>query len=205
MSLVSHAQLAALVAASYSQTPTVRVNSDVMAVVSDVGSETVVAIPGTRDIPGWLLDLSAWPRWFRTIGPCHAGFGAAGQELWDKVGPVLSPGRRVVYAAHSLGGALAQVLAAMHAAERRPPCRCVTFGSPRVGTCFSPDFRSLVRSACDLALYRRVGDPVYKVPFRPLYLHVKTNVILGALVAPVDNMKNHSIAQYAADLAELNL
>lgn len=207
--MTSDAELAALVAASYSQAPDVNAGHDARAKFVTSGTEFVVLIPGTATALGAMRDLEVWPTWDKTLGPCHAGFLADGRALWSAVLPHIPRGRAIVFAGHSLGGAEAQILAALHGG----PCRVVTFGSPRIALDFNLLFRPLVRRAApQLTLYARPDDPVPHVPPAPFYLHAKRNTSIGAAVPgsdnefPVDpvNDVNHGIKLYVADLQRLN-
>ena len=69
--------------------------------------------------------LAPWP----PGGRVHAGFRAALDDVWDELDAALDElASPVLYAGHSLGGALATL-----AAGRRPPLAAYTFGGPRVG------------------------------------------------------------------------
>jgi pimeloyl-ACP methyl ester carboxylesterase len=90
-----------------------------------------VAFRGTE--AGKLLDLLADARFklvpFRETR-VHQGFLAAYESVRSAIGDWLGPadGRRLVITGHSLGAAMATLLAA-----DRPEAELVTFGSPRVG------------------------------------------------------------------------
>lgn len=219
---ISHADLAVLAGRSYSGPQSGTVALDVRYDLVPRGNELVVVVPGThpQDPLDWIRDLRAIPRWFPGIGPCHSGFGSGGSALWQRVRlDVASETRRIVYAGHSLGGALALVLAAHHAADGLAPCRVVTFGAPRVGF-LNPYFGRLVRSALEAAEYWRAADIVPDEPWRVMgYSHPTRPIRIGSPVpglSPgdvlVDAMKlpeaiagNHSIELYASDLKALGL
>lgn len=209
--MTSDADLAALVAASYSQKMDVVAGDDARCKFVTSGREFVVVIPGTVSALGWMRDFESWPSWDRILGPCHDGFLANGRALWRAVLPYIPLGKRCVYAGHSLGGAEAQILAALHIRHNFGPCRVVTFGSPRVGLFCNPLFPLLVHQAAQLTLYVRPDDPVPDVPFAPLYVHARANTIVGTALPGSDlrfvfdpvNDPNHGIKHYAADLSAL--
>lgn len=203
--MLSDADLASIVAKTYTLLPSVHFDPDTRAMFSVHGGEWVCGIPGTVDFPGWVRDFSAWPDWFSMIGPCHAGFGTGGKALWALVRPKLPKDKRIIFTGHSLGGAYAQVLAAMYGAENRNPCEVVTFGSPRVRIAFNLGFRSLLHRSMRVELYARVGDPIPDVPFKPLYLHAARLIPIGKPVDSIDPMANHDIALYASDLKAVGL
>jgi triacylglycerol lipase len=99
---------------------------------SSDGELTILAFRGTQaDRPNDLItDLSAWRTPFPKGGKVHTGFWTACQELrgpieaWlDEVRP-----RRLVVTGHSLGAAMATLMAALH-----EEAELVTFGCPLVG------------------------------------------------------------------------
>lgn len=200
--MLSHADLAGLAAEAYSGPQSIQLADDVSACVTLHGDEMVAAVPGTHaDNPlDWIRDLSVLPYWFGGIGPCHAGFGAAGMMLWPHVDAMLLPSKRVVFTGHSLGGAVALVLAALHAANGRPRCRVVVFGAPRVSFILNSIFGGLVRRALEAVEYRENGDPVPDVPTGWLFRHPTWGHMIGA--PEPEPLANHAIAKYMADLKE---
>jgi Lipase (class 3) len=209
--VTSDAELAALVAAAYSQKMDVVAGDDARCKFVDRGREFIIVCPGTVSLDGWIRDLEAWPSWDHALGPCHDGFLANGRALWRAVLPHIPLGKRTCYAGHSLGGAEAQILAALHLKHNLGPCRVVTFGSPRVGLFCNPLFPLLIYKAAQLTLYSRPDDPVPDVPFAPLYVHARAPTIIGTALPGSDprftldpvNDPNHGIARYASDLAAL--
>jgi hypothetical protein len=124
--------------------------------VDSVGAPAVVVFRGTDGAVDWRRNsntlLTDWPHG----GRAHAGFAGALDAVWAEletaleavVGPLL-------YAGHSLGGALAVL-----AAGRRPPLAVYTFGAPRVG---DADF---AESLTGTAVYRVVNrrDAIARTP-----------------------------------------
>ena len=165
----------------------------------------VVAIPGTkREIGEWLRDFDAWPVWDRYLGLCHRGFRDGAWELWNRY-PLQSrwPLTRwdfsgAIIAGHSLGGALALLLAGILVAERTPPAAVITFGAPRCG---SWKLRRLL-SPIAVRSYRNGDDPVPDVPWLPgVYLHPRRQIEIGT--PALDPIADHHIGAYERALGAL--
>ena len=176
----------------------------------------VIAIPGTkREIGEWLRDFDAWPVWDGDLGICHRGFRDGAWELWRRsplslrgLGrppgsqerrPALNSvdfGGGAIVVGHSLGGALALLLAGILVARRTPPAAVVTFGAPRCG---SWKLRRLL-SPIAVRSYRNGDDPVPDVPWLPgVYLHPRRQIEIGT---PADDpLADHHIGAYLRALA----
>jgi pimeloyl-ACP methyl ester carboxylesterase len=92
----------------------------------------VVAFRGTQpqNISNVLDDIQFWPRRWTGTGRVHRGFLRAYEGLREQIDAWLAeqPPARLVITGHSLGAAMATLMAA-----RYPEAELVTFGSPRVG------------------------------------------------------------------------
>ena len=203
--MLSHSELAVLAGRSYSGPQSGHVALDVRYDLIPREGEVVVVMPGTHpaDALDWLRDLRVFPSFVPPLGPVHSGFGEGAAALWPKLERDLPPYGLITYAGHSLGGALAQGCAAIHA--RRWPdvtFRLVTFGAPRIAF-LNPWFGWLARSGRQAVEYQRAGDIVPDVPLAPLYRHPTRPKAIGVSVG--DFVQNHSIALYASDLAALDL
>lgn len=191
--------LCAKVQASYGLPPTVDVGGNVRCIVDHTPlDETLVIVPGTTDLEGWLRDFSSWPQDFGEIGYCHEGFGSGGRKLWEAIQKPMYRGR-ITFVGHSLGAAVAQVLAAYAAVEHRYPFRLVTWGTPRVPFCTNFTFAKLLREAEYRQNYHNDGDPISDVPFRPVFKTAVARTVIGKNVGGVDPMANHSIDLYASN------
>ena len=125
-------------------------------------AEALVAIRGTDDLTDMARNLWAWQR-SAGRGVYHAGFVTALAEIEREVIELVR-GRIVTLTGHSLGGAMATILAGRAGVEA---LRLVTFGAPRAG-CYewSPALIS--------HRYVRPLDPVPAVPLGLIwpYRHV---------------------------------
>ena len=92
----------------------------------------VLVLRGTNSATDWLTNFNAIPDSWKGIGRVHKGFAEAFDLVWDKIKASLEknvlPDCRLFIAGHSLGGALATLVASL-----RKPHALYTFGSPRVG------------------------------------------------------------------------
>jgi len=199
--MLTHTQICTFVAASYNQAATWTAGDDIRAVGTQVGDEFVVACPGTTDLAGWLKDFSAWPKSFPLIGTYHEGFGMWGLKLGDLALKDLPTTGRVVFAGHSLGAQLAQVLAACYASLTGRKARVVTFGCPRGAFMGNITAGALVRSGLEAVSYRNAGDPVCEVPPWPMWKHNVRLTDLGDHVhALAPAMSDHAIALYQTNV-----
>ncbi len=143
----------------------------------------VVSFRGTdKDDPTDLAhDFNVWPERWKVSGSVHTGFAdALAQVEPDLVGALQSLKCKTLFTGHSLGAAMATLLASL-----RKPDALYTFGSPRVG---DADFVSTLKGVdnhryvdcCDAVArvppefmgYRHAGKPYYidrnrKVKFDP--------------------------------------
>jgi hypothetical protein len=201
--MIAHADLADIAACVYRGPWSGIVAGDVRHALLPRGREIVVALPGThpREALDWLRDIRFWPARVRGLGPVHAGFGLGANAAWRQMAPELGVTHEIVtFTGHSLGGALALCLAAIHAYERPgAPFRVVTFGAPRPAF-LNPWFRARLARGVERVLYRRRGDVVPDVPW-PLYGHGARQTTIGRDLG--EPIANHAIAQYARDLRGL--
>jgi hypothetical protein len=187
---MSPADVARISAKSYSYATWTA--GELSAFYSAVGNDRVIAIPGTKpEIGEWLRDFDAMPVWDRKLGICHRGFRDGALELYRASGLRVRDFSGSIIVGHSLGGALALLLAGILTVEHCPPCAVVTFGAPRCG---SWKLRRLLRRM-PLWLYRNGDDPVPDVPWLPgLYLHPRALIPVGERA--FDPLADHPIAAY---------
>ena len=190
---LSDADLCRIVARSYTKvTWWIGELSALYTLYTGVGGGRVIAIPGTKhEIGEWLRDFDAWPVWDRQLGICHRGFRDGARQLWRSSPLASMDFGGAIIAGHSLGGALALLLAGILIAERTPPAAVVTFGAPRCG---SWKLRRLL-SPIAVRSYRNGDDPVPEVPWLPgIYVHPRPQIEIGT-PAP-DPIADHHIGAY---------
>lgn len=181
----------------------------------DSRKHVVVATRGTRPEmqgkPDLLTDLRAGMTPFGDIGPVHNGF----KKTYDSILPALSDDHTLFDKAdvihcvgHSLGGAVATLIAARFAKLGRP-VRLYTFGSPRVG-CFGT-YAALERSIGPKNIFRVAHDldPITLIAPYP-YIHVQPSPAMpGNLtqLSPTGHListANHDINAYIRTLGRLD-
>ncbi len=201
-------QLAEMAQAAYTQPADVTTAYGAMAMIREVGGEFVVVCPGTHLNDGQqtvldvIRDIDAWPVWRKRQGFCHKGFAAGGAALWQRIGPMIPPGKRAVFAGHSMGAAFALYLAAENAAAGFNACRVAAFAPPRVG---AEPFGHHVRQASEVCAWRYGDDPVPLVPSAPpfpFWQPIKLGMIGCPLMNPIDA---HAIGGYVASLKARNI
>lgn len=139
----------------------------------------IVAVRATSNLAGWLSDacirlVTLPPQWgLPEAARVHAGFSAVARSL---EGPLFKqiyaqldanagtyptgPQMEVVFAGHSLGGAVATLLAA-RGDSRIPNATLVTFGCPRVG---NAALQAAVRERTEHSRLFTSGDPLPGMP-----------------------------------------
>ena len=195
--MISDADLAAIVARSY--TSATWWAGELSALYTVANGARVIAIPGTKhEIGEWLRDFDAMPILDRDLGICHRGFRNGAWELYRRCPLTAHDFAGSIIIGHSLGGALALLLAAICVFIEQPPRAVVTFGAPRCG---SWKLRRLL-SPIAVRSYRNGDDPVPDVPWLPgVYLHPRRQIEIGT--PAVDPIADHHIGAYERALGAL--
>lgn len=141
-----------------------------------------IVIRGTANVQNWLRDASAIPS--RTCGGylAHAGFVSAYRALCSGGMPTIK-GSDVIVTGHSLGGAVATLLA------EHIGCKVITFGSPRVYCRFLPAPKlDHDRVVCDDDLIPEIPRLLYAHRTKPITLFDNDNQLVS--------IKDHSMSVY---------
>lgn len=172
----------------------------------------VIATRGTRvehSPADGLADLHAAITTFGGYGQVHAGF----YNAFASIVPNLAAQESLIRDAdvlhcvgHSLGGAIATLVAAHYSGKRGQGVKLYTFGSPRVGAHSTPQaFESLIGKANIFRVAHDL-DPVTMVGPYP-YSHVNgqaddaNNMMLRSPTARLISVANHDMMQYVRSVS----
>lgn len=188
-------------------------------VAQDPAGNVVVAIRGTEGIYEWLQDaqfLAVRCPFLAGAGFTEDGFTAVYRSLKSASGPTgvrladalanLSyprPATSLTICGHSLGGALATLLALDVAGNSKFLLPTVyTYASPRTGDpLFASTYNQVVPSTCRAASR---FDLVPKVPLPPLYQHVNTLFELNPMLqVKTDLLCEHHLTTYLYLISKL--
>lgn len=93
----------------------------------------IISIRGTSNIENAMLDLAFKLRLDPTTGIYfHDGFTFAAERVYDELKPLLNPEYRIYTTGHSLGGAIALILAKYLDLHQFRLAQATTFGQPKV-------------------------------------------------------------------------
>jgi len=93
----------------------------------------IVSVRGTSNIENVMVDISLKLRADQDTGiKLHEGFARAAKQVYAELKPLLEADYRITTTGHSLGGAVALILAIYLDADRFDIERVVTFGQPKV-------------------------------------------------------------------------
>jgi len=100
---------------------------------SDVAETQVVSIRGTANVENAMVDVSLKLRADPDTGvSLHEGFAYSAKRVYAELLPLLKPGYEINVTGHSLGGAIALILAMYLDKDQFKVGQVVTFGQPKV-------------------------------------------------------------------------
>jgi predicted lipase len=197
--------------------------TDTQAYVSYEDNNIIISGQGTTSFKDWSIDFQIWRNKAEYTGNTnvHAGFLKAYESIRLHVHLEISKlkienenVKSIICTGHSLFGAIATLCALDCAFQYDLPVKCVTFGSPRVG---SKAFAELFNSSVDVS-YRcvRCKDPVAFTPLPLRFTHVRGGLKLDKDVTklPIGSLslckcfgckvKDHSMDNYYNYCTTLN-
>jgi len=128
-------------------------------------TDVVIACRGTQptEFNDLAADLKAFPVKSETVSRVHRGFKAEVDELWPSIGRDLVTDKKVWFCGHSLGAAMATIMASRCAdsVTLPNPEQLYTYGSPRVGW---PKYVKSLK--VDHIRWKNNNDIVTSVPLR---------------------------------------
>ncbi|MFV8780920.1 lipase family protein [Microbulbifer sp. SA54] len=140
--------------------------------------EALIAVRGTANGYDALTDLNAGLKQFHTGGQVHQGFFYSFQSLLPDlekfIGNLPAKVHTIHCVGHSLGGALATLVADYLKAKSGRTVKLYTFGSPRVGLNFFADGADRRLGQNNIFRVYHRTDPVPMVPTWP-FIHVSDN------------------------------
>lgn len=155
------------------------------AVITWHDDHTEIAIRGTANLEDWILDLDVFKAHLAYGVEVHAGFLAAADALLPLILKELLPAgtdkaamKPIYVTGHSLGGAVASLIALFLQHEGLPVVAVYTFASPRVG---NREWRAVYSEALGHCSYRVIaeGDLVPLLPgLMDGYRHVGQEIML---------------------------
>jgi hypothetical protein len=100
---------------------------------NEISRTQIISIRGTSNIENAMVDISLKLRLDADIGvPLHEGFAYSAKRVFTELKPLLKPGYKTSLTGHSLGGAVALILAMYLDENQFNVDRVVTFGQPKV-------------------------------------------------------------------------
>jgi len=141
-----------------------------------------ITVRGTNNNKNLDEDLDITVRQDRRFDiPVHAGFDSAARAVYSDLKPLLKPGYKTYLTGHSLGGAVAAILAIYLIEDGVQVARVVTFGQPRFTTTEGVKrlgFLPLTRIVDENDIVPMVAPSTYTDPRFGPYDHVGSEVIL---------------------------
>lgn len=155
----------------------------------------IIAYRGTDSLADAKRDARALPWYASDVAGAFVskGFLNGARKSLGEVLKRLDPNLPTVTTGHSMGGALAIIMATMLVQLGKPVVGLHTFGAPRA---VSPAaWRSLEAQGVEIIQYRRHGDPVTHVPWPGIRCHSDHQVYLPGPEG-LDPLEAHRMVNY---------
>ena len=137
--------------------------------ITEIDGVEVVACRGTNTLEEWVTDAAINGKVpFKDWGHVHSGFYEIFESVWIEIGSMLLGYKSVIFTGHSLGAAVATLMASeLHIKNSDTNISVVTFGSPKVGdTRFVSTFNASKINSC------RIFNTLDLIPKLPFSLHL---------------------------------
>jgi len=100
---------------------------------NDITKTQVIAVRGTTNVENAFVDIALKLTLDKHLGiRLHTGFSEASQQIYSDIRPLIKPGYVVNTTGHSLGGAIAMVLAMHLDTDNYKVGKVITFGQPKI-------------------------------------------------------------------------
>lgn len=192
----------------------------------DINKRQVIAIRGTSNVSNAYVDMALKLKTESRLGVrLHEGFAFAAQAVYEDVKPLLRKDYRISTTGHSLGGAVAVILAMYLETDKYPLEHVITFGQPKVtNIAGAVQFKNLplIRAVTpddlvplvppfdpmdmsNLDIYWHLGEEVLLLPGQRYALLEGMEAMLRAVQffgQPLteDNVAHHGVAVYAQEI-----
>jgi hypothetical protein len=174
-----------------------------IAIYRDLNGHQAVAIQGTRTKWECLTDLHFWPRYSRKLGWLHAGIECRGIQIAEYLKTVLDVTKPLLAFGHSLGAALAAVVATLWPCQ---PSTAVSFEPPAIAW-FGSFVRTIQRLGVICRGYWHADDPVPAQP--PWWIGFRRHCGLAHFGLDEPDIESHELddrwfkaAQYCPQMME---
>jgi predicted lipase len=148
---------------------------------------TLIAIAGTQDIEDAFKDCLVVREVYLKRFEVHKGFFGEHEVVWPTVQPYLTYGKPLYVTGHSLGGAIATLLATSIKTHYDINPIVATFGSPEVGEpAYAKYYNDYIHESTRVV---HAWDIVPRWPRGPLWQHVDKELHLsdtGRTISPVE-------------------
>jgi len=152
--------------------------------VNQTSGSQIIAVRGTDNVDNALVDIALRLQPDKQAGiKLHSGFAFAARSIYEEIKPLLDPEKTVHTTGHSLGGAVALILAMYLDRDNFKLGQVITFGQPKVSNIRGSETYQHLRLL-------RIVTPLDLVPIVPpldpldihnldIYWHGGTEIVLN--------------------------